>query len=170
MMNVASDSTLFRPRRRRSPAGVLSIGGRAFPAFASWPAHRRGAAMVEFAVVLPVLLLTLVGIVEFGRVGTLGIQIGQAARAGAEYGALHPPDSYTLSDWSRLCEQRAREVLANQPGIDTSLIQVQCTYTAASPLARSQVQVSYPFTLLIGWNLSPASLTIQRTAVLPVVR
>lgn len=126
--------------------------------------------MLEFAVVLPILLLALVGIVEFGRLGSLGVRIAHAARAGAEYGALHPPDAYTLTDWPRLCEQRVREALANQPGIDASLLQVQCTYSVATPVSRSQVEVRYPFTLLIGWNDSPASLTIHRVAVLPVIR
>jgi hypothetical protein len=129
-----------------------------------------GAVALEFAVVLPMLLLVLTGILEFGRVGALGIRLAQAARAGAEYGALHPPDDFTLSDWGRICELRAREVLADQPGIDSSRLEVQCTFTSASPLSRSEVRIRHPFPLLLGWDAAPGNLVLQRTAVLPVVR
>ena len=131
---------------------------------------RRGAVTLEFALVVPVLVLLLTGILEFGRIGLLGVPIAEAARAGAMYGAMNPPDSLNPNDWSQQCELRAREVLANQAGINSSLVQVQCTYTTASPVNRATVQVQYPFTLLTGWTPSPTSLVIQRTAVLPAIR
>lgn len=46
-----------------------------------------GQALVEFAFVLPLLLLLLLGIVEIGRYAYISILIGNAARAGAAYGA-----------------------------------------------------------------------------------
>lgn len=131
---------------------------------------RLGAVTLEFALVIPVLLLFLTGVLEFGRVGLLGMPIAQAARTGAIYGAMNPPDDQNPSDWSRQCELRAREVLANQAGINPSLVEVQCTYSTGSPLNRSTVQVRYPFTFLIGWSPAPSTLVIQRTAVIPVIR
>jgi hypothetical protein len=132
--------------------------------------HLSGAVALEFAIVLPMMLLVLIGILEFGRMGALGIRLAQAARAGAEYGALHPPDDFTLSDWARMCELRAREVLADQPGIDLSRLEVQSTFTSASPLSRSEVRIRHPFSLLLGWNFAPGNLVLQKTAVIPVVR
>jgi Flp pilus assembly protein TadG len=131
---------------------------------------RGGAVTLEFALVLPVLVLLLTGILEFGRIALLGIPMTEAARSGAMYGAMNPPDPNNPSDWSQQCELRAREVLANQAGINASLVTVQCTYNTGSPMNRATVQVTYPFTLLTGWAPAPTSLVIQRTAVFPVIR
>ena len=50
----------------------------------------RGAAMVEFAIVLPVLMLILLGIIEFGRAYNAQVSIQAAAREGARELALRP--------------------------------------------------------------------------------
>lgn len=50
------------------------------------PSHRRprrGAAMVEFAIVLPVLALLVFGMIEYGWVFFKAAQLDQAARMGA---------------------------------------------------------------------------------------
>ena len=53
------------------------------------PDHReRGAAAVEFALVLPVLLLLLVGTIDFGWALVINGNIASAARAGAREMAL----------------------------------------------------------------------------------
>ena len=50
--------------------------------------RERGAAAVEFALVLPVLLLLLVGIIEFGRLYNAQIVITNAAREAARTMAI----------------------------------------------------------------------------------
>lgn len=55
----------------------------------------RGAAAVEFALVLPVLLLVLCGIVDFGRALHAQVVLTQAAREGARLAALGAPDTVT---------------------------------------------------------------------------
>lgn len=52
-----------------------------------------GQALLEVAVVTPLLLLLLVGTVELGRYAYIGILVGNAARAGAAYGAQGLPQS-----------------------------------------------------------------------------
>lgn len=47
----------------------------------------RGSALVELAVSLPLLVLLLVGTVDFARVFYTAIELTNAARAGAQYGA-----------------------------------------------------------------------------------
>jgi Flp pilus assembly protein TadG len=49
------------------------------------PEH--GQSIVELALVIPVLLLLLVGIIEVGRFAYYSILVANAARAGAQYGA-----------------------------------------------------------------------------------
>lgn len=46
-----------------------------------------GAALVELAVTLPLLVLVLVGTIDFARVFYAAIELTNAARAGAQYGA-----------------------------------------------------------------------------------
>ncbi len=48
----------------------------------------RGAAMVEFALILPVLLMLVMGIIEFGRAYNIQVSIQAAAREGARELAL----------------------------------------------------------------------------------
>ncbi len=52
----------------------------------------RGAAAVEFALLLPVLLLIVFGIVDFGRAINTQITLTQAAREGARLAALNQPN------------------------------------------------------------------------------
>ena len=51
---------------------------------------RSGQAMVEFALLLPVLLLLLVVAIDFGRLFATFVAINNAAREGAAYAAGHP--------------------------------------------------------------------------------
>jgi Flp pilus assembly protein TadG len=46
-----------------------------------------GAALVEFALLVPVMILLLVGLIECGRFAYYSILVANAARAGAQYGA-----------------------------------------------------------------------------------
>lgn len=46
-----------------------------------------GQALVELAFVVPVLVLLVIGVIEIGRYAYISILVGNAARAGAAYGA-----------------------------------------------------------------------------------
>jgi len=54
--------------------------------------QRKGQGLVEMAIVLPLLLLILFGIIEFGRVMGAGIMVTHVARDGARYGAVGATD------------------------------------------------------------------------------
>jgi Flp pilus assembly protein TadG len=47
----------------------------------------RGQAIAELALIAPLLILLLIGLVEVGRFADLSIMVGNAARAGVQYGA-----------------------------------------------------------------------------------
>jgi Flp pilus assembly protein TadG len=55
--------------------------------FGARPAAERGQAVAELAIIAPLLLLLLVGLVEFGRYARMSILVSNAARAGVQYGA-----------------------------------------------------------------------------------
>ncbi|MHA7279172.1 TadE/TadG family type IV pilus assembly protein [Arthrobacter sp. MDT2-2] len=54
--------------------------------------NERGAVAIEMALVLPVLLIILLGILEFGRVLNVQVSLTQAAREGARHAAIHYND------------------------------------------------------------------------------
>lgn len=58
---------------------------------AGW--RERGAAAVEMAIVLPLLLLVIAGIVDFGRFFMTEIQLTNAAREGARVAVIGQPQS-----------------------------------------------------------------------------
>jgi len=62
----------------------------------------RGQGLVEFALVLPLLLILLLGVADFGRIFSAGITLEAAARNGAEAAAIerlhNPPDPLTPGD------------------------------------------------------------------------
>jgi Flp pilus assembly protein TadG len=79
--------------------------------------NTRGNAVVEFALVLPILLLVLFGITELGRMIMTKNVLATASREGARYAAVHP-----VSD-STDAKARVNEVLA-AARIDASAINV----------------------------------------------
>jgi Flp pilus assembly protein TadG len=52
--------------------------------------HDRGSAVVEFALVLPILLLVLLGLVQVGVLARDQLLLTQASRAGAREAAVRP--------------------------------------------------------------------------------
>src|ERR1019366_2064428 len=56
-----------------------------------------GQSLVELALLTPILLLLLLGVVELGRFAYISILVGNAAEAGAMYGAQSLPNSADTS-------------------------------------------------------------------------
>ncbi len=86
-----------------------------------------GQSIVELAVMTPLLLLLVVGVIDLGEYAYDGIELGNAARAGAEYGATN---SQTASggvsggDPSeiRLVVQNDAKQLVNATGASTVVV------------------------------------------------
>jgi len=58
----------------------------------------RGAAAVEMAFVMPLLIAMIVGIIDFSRIFNGEIQLSQAAREGARIAALGTPGGFTWDE------------------------------------------------------------------------
>lgn len=119
--------------------------------------NSRGQAMVEFVIVLPLVLMLLFGIVQFGTVFNHVETITDAARVGARKAAV----SRLEADPVGLAEAAAR---ASAPGLDQSQLQIEVqddTWTAGSNVT---VTVSYPYTIdILGVPVKTGMLTSSTT-------
>jgi len=96
----------------------------------------RGNNLVEFALVLPVLLMLLMGILDLGRAFYVYSAISNAAREGARRGIITPDDTAaivtTVQEWAI--------------GLDPDQMQITVQLVTAEPQPdRIQVTVTYSF-------------------------
>lgn len=131
---------------------------------------RSGAAAVEFAVVLPILVVMLAGTADYGRFASTSVAVCNASRAGAGYGCIHPWDSYTSQSFMTTCKAKVEEEFSSVPGFDPQNLSVQITSEGTWPHGRVRVAVTYPFRTVVNWGFIPSSISISRTTVLPMVR
>ena len=98
--------------------------------------REEGQAMVEFALVLPVLLILLCGIIDFGWLYYNQITLNNAAREGARYAVIHYD---AATDWKDSAESR---MMASMVGVEHAVAlvsdpveqQITATVTANTPI------------------------------------
>lgn len=135
-----------------------------------------GQSMVEMALVLPMVLFLVMGIVDFGRVFNAHIVITNASREGAMYGSMCPPGGRDSSNcpWGGADAEAAikaeviREAAGSGVTIDASRIVV--TSTGTTPGTPVVVTVEYPFSAVtsnIG-SLFAGSLMLKAETVMVI--
>jgi len=108
------------------------------PPTRSRKAPERGSVVVEFALVVPVLLLIVFGIIDFGRALNAQIALTGAAREGVRLAALGYPDA--------AIQARVAAAAPDLSGVTTTVV-ASCT-PGAGPSANAQVNVSYRFSFI----------------------
>ena len=138
----------------------------------------RGAAAVEFALLLPLLLLIVFGLIDFGRALNAQITLTQAAREGARLDAL---GSYTTS---QICARVVTAATGLNLSCTASPPNVTVTATCPAPSSSTPagtgdgvVTVTYPFTFITpvgaiarlvgGGSGSSTGLTLTAQGVMP---
>ena len=152
-----------------------------------WPRQRcrqSGQSFVEFAIVLPLLILLLFGVIEIGRYAYMGILVGNAARAGVAYGAQ---THITAGDPIGITAAADNDFQNNgQPVSELTVTKVyvcgcdnagtisvtDCT-TGVCPIGQTkvvslQVQAQGKFTSLFSFPGIPQKLTVTRTATMRI--
>lgn len=114
--------------------------------------------------VLPVLMVIVVGAVDFSRIAHLENVLTNAARAGAACGATHGVTDYIRNDWeARIVEQTGNEA-SHIPGFDPALLNVEIDAIDESDGSlRVQVSVEYPFALIFRWPGWPQRFVLRRS-------
>jgi Flp pilus assembly protein TadG len=153
---------------------VTSISSKRPPTTASHRGRRAGVAAVELALVLPLLLLIVLGCVDFSRFAYTGISVTNAGRTGAGFGAVNPYTTATQAAWQTQVRAKVLEDLRSVTGgtaTQEASVQVSTTRTVdADGLWRVRVEVSYPFATLVPWPGIPSSMTVKRAAEMRGIR
>lgn len=93
-------------------------------------ADERGVALVEFALVIPVLLLLVVGTLDFGRAVNAYLTLNSAVREGARAAVLDPAS--TMPKIEQAVIARSAPLDARQLTVEVTYSEV-LTYTNGSP-------------------------------------
>ncbi len=132
---------------------------------------RDGAAAVEFAIVLPLLVTLLLGATDFGRFSHSTIAVANAARSGAAYASMTPWNSNAQVAWNAGIRQAVVEELSQSANFDEADLTVVAVHTIESgDLRRVSVQVTYPFQMLINWPFLPTTFDLSNTVVMRTIR
>ena len=140
--------------------------------------RREGAASLEFAMVLPLLLLMMFGAIDFGRFAHSFIAVTNSSRAGAGFASIHPTTNASLAGWQS--DVRAT-VLAelSQTLQSTGLVANDVTISVPAPTTVGNgaatrksvtVTVTIPFRSIVSWPLLPQNVTLTRTTVFRAIR
>ncbi|MGA8475622.1 MAG: TadE/TadG family type IV pilus assembly protein [Candidatus Cybelea sp.] len=139
----------------------------------------KGTSLIEFAIVLPVLMFLLVGLIEFGRFGYDSILAANAARAGVQYGAQDTStaidsqgiinaataDGQHLSSWT-VTPNHLCSVSGGTP-------QACSVATGSGPPTNTtyyvQVQVTGTFHPMLNYPGIPANVPVSGSAIMRVV-
>ena len=137
-----------------------------------------GSSLVEFALLAPVMLFMLIGMIEIGRFAYFSILAANAARAGAQYGAQNlttardnpgivnavMKDGQNLSNWS--------SGITAQPLCSTSGGTLQACAQGSAPPPNTvyyvKVQVTGTFSSLLHYPGIPSQLPVSGLAVMRV--
>ena len=95
-----------------------------------------GQDLVEFALITPLLMLILLGIIEFSLVVFCYNSISNAAREGARYGTVHPTDTVGIQ----------AAALHSMTGLASIPTTPSVTYDADANTIR--VQIDYPYQMI----------------------
>src|ERR1051326_6579113 len=136
-----------------------------------------GTALVELAIMLPLLIVLILGAVDFGRVFDAAIELGNAVTAGAEYGSRLTTKVTDVTGIKSVVTSDAADLsgvsfpsdptsYCTCPGSSTH---VTCTSTCTGygkPKEYVSVTANYTWTTLVPWPGITNSVALSRTVVM----
>jgi hypothetical protein len=133
--------------------------------------RQRGQDLVEFALVIPLLLLIVIGVLDLGRAFFASIAVANVAREGARYGIN--------LDWEDICEINCNdgETLAiaaafreaDNTGLDLDNLSVtaECGSCSSDDHDQLEVTAAYDFELILNFILPDFSIQRIATMMIP---
>ena len=125
--------------------------------------NQKGSAVLEMALILPLLLTFLFGIVEFSRILSAKQVITNAAREGARAGAVDLNDAGALTK-----AQTVSQSYLTSTGMELKKATIKPSFVQAGGSAALQVVIDYRYdSLLTTWIPGfPASFTLESAAIM----
>jgi Flp pilus assembly protein TadG len=121
----------------------------------------RGAALLEAAITLPMLLLVAVGIFEFGRAYQTWQILTNAAREGARMAVLADPSNGNVV--TRVRDYMAAGQLSEANAATVDVNRSASISVNGAPVSASQVSIDYPFSFIV---LQPVARLVAPTTSL----
>lgn len=160
MLRIGESAT----SRNEAPASSAHAPGRSRAGF------RRGAALVEIALVLPILFLFLALIADFGRAYVVANAIDNAASQGAFNAAMNSLVDEDYNNWKNAVEQNVRQTLSLYAWFDPNRLTVTVPMPSQSNglidsfgVSLVEVKAEYTAQHLIRLPGLPSNYTIIRT-------
>jgi Flp pilus assembly protein TadG len=121
------------------------------------PMHNeRGQSLVELGILVPILLVIVLGAVDFGRAYYSSQAVANGARTGAQYAAVSTANAGNLSGITSAALQETG-TLTHSPTVTAT------TGTDSRGKSYVRVTVSYVFTTIVAWPGLPHSVAMTRT-------
>jgi Flp pilus assembly protein TadG len=137
-----------------------------------------GAALVELALVTPILLLLVVGAIDFGRAYFVNLEVVNAAHAGAEYGSLSPTDTAGITTAATQSAPNVSSLTVPTVAYGCECSDGSSYYASCSTVPvcsaslgsnvvyRVKVKAQSVYTTLIPWPGIGSSFTLSNTATI----
>ena len=120
----------------------------------------RGQALVELALIVPILIIIMLGVVDYGRVYFAYISVTNGARIGADYAAAGPSEAADTAAIKAAAVGDTTNLL-NQSATNPDVTVVTANDSQGTLYA--DVTMTYTFTTLFPWPGLPTSIDIERT-------
>jgi Flp pilus assembly protein TadG len=142
--------------------------------------NNHGAALVELALVTPLLLLLFAGAIDFGGAYFVELEVANAAHAGAEYGSQNPTDTAGITAAAEQSAPNLANLTVAAPAwgcecSDGSSYNASCSpqptcvasaTRATKAVHRVQVTASSVYKTLLPWPVIPRTMTLSNTATI----
>ncbi len=120
----------------------------------------RGQSLVEFAIIAPVLLILILGAIDYGRVYFAYVSVTNGARNGAHFASDGPDNAADLDGIRTSVIGDTSELLDISP---TNPAVAVGTGTDSQGRLYADVTVDYTFSTIFPWPGLPSSFDVQRT-------
>jgi Flp pilus assembly protein TadG len=160
--------------KRNQPGGAPAQS--AAPGLRRSSRREKGQAIIELALILPVLLLLTLGIIDFGRAAYYYIEVSDATKAAAQYGSQSMADAENTNNITQAAQNSARDIAAGL-GVTVAPLQCGCPGAAAGgcpaagctyPIVYLTVNTTYTFTPMFSYPGVPASFNMAGNVTTPV--
>lgn len=157
-LRLSTGFGLLKRRLPRRPGSVLPAPARGRRAC---PARERGQSLVELGLLLPVLLVLVLGAIDFGRLYYSYVTVTNSARTGAQYASASTANASNLPGITAA-------VLQDTTSLQTSPTVTATTGTDASGNTYARVTVGHTFNTIFQWPGIPNSIPLERTVQMRV--